>query len=157
MLKPNYGRKEASANYKIMHAYGSGYFENEHSKGVHELLINGFTVRFIPHYNEDKYSFPPDLEQLIELHNAETDLANINELRIHSFFQSDLVFYASNTQNASPIQYQFDSDNSLNHRKGKCCLITRSGIPILSPNNLLWISDIGRGLDWGHQCKQKWR
>lgn len=123
MLKPNYGKKEVSANYKIMHAYGNGYFENEHSKGVHELLINGFTVRFIPHYNEKKYSFPPDIEQLIELHNAESDLANINEFRIHSFFQSDLVFYASDTRSRSPIQYQFDSNNPLNHRTSQSCLI----------------------------------
>ncbi len=123
MLLPNYGKKEICANYKIMHAYGNGYFENEHSKGVHELLINGFTVRFIPHYNENKYSFPPNVEQLIELHNAETDLANLNEFRIHSFFQSDLVFYASDTPNASPIQYKFNSNNPLNHRHGEFCLI----------------------------------
>lgn len=122
MLKPNYGKKEVSANYKIMHAYGSGYFENEHSKGVHELLINGFTVRFIPHYNENEYSFPPNLEQLIELHNAETDLANINEFRTHSFFQSDIAFYGSDTQK-TPIRYKFNSNNYLNHRKGEFCLI----------------------------------
>jgi len=123
MLIPNYGKKEVCANYKIMHAYGSGYFENEHSKGVHELLINGFTVRFIPHYNENKYSFPPNIEQLIELHNAESDLANINEFRIHSFFQSDVVFYASDTQKIFPIQYKFNSNNPLNHRKDEFCLI----------------------------------
>lgn len=123
MLKPNYYKNEVCANYKIMHAYGSGYFEDEYSKGVHELLINGFTVRFIPHYNEKKYSFPPDIEQLIKLHNAESDLANINEFRIHSFFQTDVAFYGSDTQNGSAIQYKFDSDTPLNHRTGEFCLI----------------------------------
>jgi|GEM_PF-2517684 len=123
MLKPNYYKNEICANYKIMHAYGSGYFENENSKGVHELLINGFTVRFIPPYNENKYNFPSNVEQLVELHNSEFDLANINEFRIHSFFKSDVVFYASDTQNRSPIQYKFNSNNPLNHRNGEFCLI----------------------------------
>ncbi len=62
-LKPNYHKHEIAANYKIMHGFAE-YFDYGVSKGVHELLINGFTVRFIPAYDETKYDFPPDINLL---------------------------------------------------------------------------------------------
>jgi len=123
MLKPNYHKNEVAANYKIMHAYGNGYFENDYSKGVHELLINGFTVRFIPHYDERKNSFPPNIKELVRLHNSESELKNLNEFRLHSFFKSDVAFYASDSRKGTSIRYEFDDNSRLNHRKGEFCLI----------------------------------
>jgi hypothetical protein len=59
MLKPNYHWKEKGKNYKIWVYHGNNYFGFKRTRGIYEVLINGYVVRFISQYSMPQFPFPP--------------------------------------------------------------------------------------------------
>lgn len=106
MLKPHYSRKQISKNYTIGHGHGNDYFDFKGTRRINELLINGYSVRFIPHYNMQEFPFPPTLDSFNQFMTRMP--RNMQETRVCCFEKADVVFFEYNEKAGSTFDYEYE-------------------------------------------------
>ncbi len=121
MLKPYYSKREVNPNYKLGYGFGNEYFDSKKTRGIIEYYVNGYSVRFIPEYDENKYAFPPEKELLEWMSYNVNQYKDTSHRRMYSFYNADLVFYVKDQYDGKTIVRKYaDESGNLLHPQ---CLI----------------------------------
>jgi hypothetical protein len=120
MLKPNYHWKEIRKNYKIYHYCGNDFFGVQKTKGIHEIVANGYEIRFIPKYDVDKYDFPPTINEFEKIAGRPR---NMQEARVYLFSYSIIVFFEYPEKAGQNFIFYSDDNLSDNEKKSNFGLI----------------------------------